>query len=132
MGGLDRVLRDAEAMSIRHTERHWSLIPPEVSRRVRPRVMRVADGLVTLMERSDSLRMNRVIGIGHQEAAAPGTVDEVIQLYHSVGLDRFSWLMSPGPGAGPLMRRLTGRGFRLHGGYSFLLRDGRRSVPPAP
>ena len=97
-----RVLRDAEAMSIRHTERHWSLIPAEVARRVRPRVVPIADGLVTLMERSDSLRMNRVIGIGHRSPVSPGTVDRVLELYRSSGLERFSAsTLSQVPVAGP-------------------------------
>jgi len=126
-----RFLRRAEAMNLRGTETHWALMPPELARRLRPRVARVGDGLLTLSERSDSLRMNRVIGLGHRGQAKQAMIDEIIAFYRTSKLRRFSFMLSTGPQAKTIAGWLRARGFRRHGGQSMLARDCRRSVPRA-
>jgi hypothetical protein len=61
---LRKFLRRVESMSISGTEGHWALIPPQLAKKLRPRVAHIADAYVTLLATSDSLRMNRVIGLG--------------------------------------------------------------------
>lgn len=127
---LDGILRRIESMGVSGTERHWALIPPRLARRVRPRVVRVGDGILTLMEKSDSLRMNRVTGIGHRGAAKEAMIDAIIDHYRAANLDRFCWLMSPGPQVEEIARWLLKRGFEPHaGGHMLLLRDCRTPAP---
>lgn len=123
------LLRAIEAMAIRATERFWSVMPAEVAKRMRPRVIRVGDGLATLAARSDALRMNRVIGLGHRGLARESMIDEIIALYRQANLRRFSIMMSPGPQAERITGWLLARGFARHGGHSLLVRDASAAVP---
>lgn len=123
------LLRGIDAMAIRSTERFWSVMPAEVAKRMRPRVVRVGDGLVTLAAGSDALRMNRVIGLGHQGLARESMIDDIIALYRQARLRRFSVMMSPGPQADRVAGWLLARGFTRHGGHSVLVRDARAAVP---
>ena len=116
-------------MNIRGTEEHWKLIPPDLAKRLRPHVVRVGDGLLTVAERSDALRMNRVIGLGHRGRAKEAMVDEIINFYRASKLRRFSFMLGPGPQAKQITTWLLARGFKRHGGHSMLARDGRRPVP---
>lgn len=128
---LAAVLRRIEAMGIRGTERFWSRIPPAVARRLRPRVARVGDAVLTLGAGSDALRMNRVIGLGHRARVRESMIDEIIAFYRSARLRRFSLMMSPGPQSARITAWLLARGFTPGGGHSLLLRDARRSLPAA-
>lgn len=123
------LLRGIEAMGIRATERFWSVMPAEVAQRMRPRVVRVGDGLATIAGGSNALRMNRVIGLGHQGLARESLIDEIIALYRQAKLRRFSVMMSPGPQAERITEWLLARGFTRHGGHSLLVRDARETVP---
>lgn len=124
-----RVLRRIEAMGIRSTERFWDLMPPDVAKRLRPQVVRVGDGLLTLAAGSDALRMNRVIGLGHDGLAREGMIDGIIAHYRAAKLRRFSIMVGPGPQAGRISGWLLARGFTRRGGHSLLVRAGRRAVP---
>jgi hypothetical protein len=128
-GATPAVIRRVEAMAVRGTERHWKLIPDELAARLRPRVERVGDGLLTQLPRSDSLRMNRVIGVGHRGDAQATWIDEIVERYRGARLRRFSFLLSPGPQAEAITSWLAARGFEPHGGYTLLLRDARRPPP---
>ena len=123
------LLRRIEAMAIAATEAHWARIPPDLAERLGPRVGRVADALYTLLEASDSLQMNRVIGLGHRGRASEAGVDEIIARYRAAGIARFSVLMSPGPQAKPIERWLLRRGFTRHSGHALLVRDLRVVLP---
>ena len=122
------VIRRVEAVAVRGTERHWKLIPPELATRLRPIVERVGDGLLTLLPKSNSLRMNRVIGLGHRGLARRAMIDEIIARYRGAGLRRFSFLLSPGPQAAEITAWLRERDFEPHGGYTLLIRDARIPV----
>ena len=122
------VIRRVEAMAVRGTERHWELIPRELAARLRPAVRHVGDGLLTLLPKSDSLRMNRVIGLGHRGVARRAMIDEIIGHYRSAGLRRFSFLVSPGPQTAEITAWLGERSFEPHGGYTLLIRDARIPV----
>lgn len=126
---LRAVLRRVESMGLRGTERHWGLMPAEVARRLRPRIERVGDGLLTLLQRSDALRLNRVIGLGHRGLATEPMIDRIVETYREAGLRRFSLLMSPGPQERVITGWLAARGLRRHGGNSLLVRDARRPLP---
>ena len=76
--GGARLLRQIEAMGVRATEQHWALIPPALAKRLRPRVGRVGDALLTSVATSDSLRMNRVIGLGSRGCATEAKIDEIV------------------------------------------------------
>lgn len=131
MSGLDGILRRIETMGIHGTERHWAHIPAELAKRARPQIARVGDGLATLMPASDSLRMNRVIGLGHRGEASEATIDGIIERYRSARVKRFSVLLGPGPQAAHIERWLLRRRFTRHGGYALLVRDCRQPVPRA-
>ena len=122
------VIRRVEAVAVRGTERHWKLIPPELATRLRPIVERVGDGLLTLLPKSNPLRMNRVIGLGHRGLARRAMIDEIIARYRGAGLRRFSFLLSPGPQAAEITAWLRERDFEPHGGYTLLIRDARIPV----
>ena len=123
------LLRRIESMSVRGMERHWRLIPPETARRLRPRVARVGDGIMTRLETSNALRMNRVIGLGHRGRARETMIDEIVEWYRTAGLERFSFHVSPGPQAIEIRDWLSRRGFKPQVGHALLLRDGRQPVP---
>lgn len=123
------VLRRIEAMAIRRAERFWSRIPPAVAKRLRPRVTRVGDALLTLGAGSDALRTNRVIGLGHDGRARESMIDEIIAFYRDARLRRFSLMMSPGPQSDRIAAWLLARGFAPGGGHSLLVRDARKPVP---
>lgn len=125
------VLRRIEAMAVRTTVRFWSVMPTGVAKRLRPRVVRVGDGLATLATGSDALRTNRVIGLGHRGLATESMIDQIIDLYRGARLGRFSVVMSPGPQAERITGWLLARAFMRHGGHSLLVRDAREPVPRA-
>jgi GNAT superfamily N-acetyltransferase len=125
------LIRRTEAAGMRATEDHWALIPPDAARRLGARVARVGDGLLTLAARSDSARMNRVMGLGNRGQAKESTIDEVIDLYRAAGRESFSVLVSPGPQSRRIIGWLLARGFARRGGYSLLVRDCRVPVPRA-
>jgi GNAT superfamily N-acetyltransferase len=122
-------LRRAEAMNVAATEEHWALMPADLARRLRPRVTRVGDGLLTLAAGSDALRMNRVIGLGHRGAAQESMIDEIIAIYRAARLRRFSLMLSPGPQAQVITAWLRARGFLPRGGLLLLARDAHLPLP---
>jgi len=124
------LIRRVEAMAVRGTERHWTLIPGELAVKLRPRVERVGDALLTMLPKSDSLRMNRVVGLGHRGGASESMIDEIIARYRSARLRRFSFLLSSGPQREAITSWLGARGFEAHGGYTLLIRDARVPLPP--
>jgi len=122
------ILRRVEAMGIDATAAHWNLVPPDLARRLRPSIARVADGLVTMLPTSDSLRMNRVIGFGHRGRATEAAIDEIVDHYRRMKLRRFSLLLGPGPQAGTIADWLLRRGFRPKDALTLLMRDCRLVV----
>ncbi len=129
-GGI-RLLRGIDAMGVRSTAAHWSLAPPDLARRLRVRVLRVGDALMTIAGASDALRMNRVLGFGHRGRARPAMVDEMIAAARAAKLCRFALMLGPGPQAARIERWLTARGFTRDRGLSLLMRDARLPVPRA-
>ncbi|MBI1797419.1 MAG: hypothetical protein HYR74_10255 [Candidatus Eisenbacteria bacterium] len=123
------LLRRIEAMAIRGAERHWALMPAAVAKRVRPEVVRVADGLFTMMPKSDALRMNRVIGLGHRGEAGERAIDEIIERARAARLHRFSVVLGPGPQRARIARWLESRRLRKQHGYALLVRDLGEPVP---
>src|SRR5262245_38115532 len=116
------LFRRIEAMNVRGRQRTWAYIPPALARRTQSRVIRIADGVATLMKRSDSLRVNRVIGLGNRGEATAGTIDRLIAIYREHRIPRFSLEVAPGPQAEALDRWLAARGFSRGHGYSVLAR----------
>jgi hypothetical protein len=129
---LRTFLRRVEETSVSRTEGHWALLPPQLARKLRPRVARIADAYATLLETSDSLRMNRVIGLGSRGEATERTVDEIIGFFHAARLRRFSILLCPGPQFEMISGWLVARGFQRGAGHALLARDGAQPVPRAP
>lgn len=123
------LLREIEVMSIRSTEAHWALIPDELARRVRPQVLRVGDALLTMMPKSDALRMNRVVGLGHLGMASEAVIEEIVEHYRAARVKRFSVLLRPGLQVRSIESWLVRCGFRVHGGHLLLVRDARLPVP---
>lgn len=121
-----------ESMSVRYRERHWALIPPDLARRVRPRVERFGGGLATVLGKSDSLHVNRVVGFGHRGGATRAMVDELIAFYRESKVPRFTVELGPGRQTGLIERWLKRRGFTRHRGYSMLMRDARLPVGRVP
>jgi hypothetical protein len=123
------LLRRIQVMTVSGTERHWALIPPATAKRLRPRVDHVADALLTMMARSDALRLNRVTALGHRGEASAAAIDTIIERYREAKIRRFSLLLGPGPQAERIRDWLEARGFRRHQGYVLLVRDARIPVP---
>ena len=120
---LATLLRRVEAMNIHTTERHWRLIPIRLAERARPRVLQVGDGLLTLLTGSDSLRLNRVIGLGHRGRAEEAMIDEITGRCREARIKRFSVMVGPGPQSGEIEEWLSRRGFEARLGHALLLRD---------
>lgn len=125
---LPQLLSLIEASDVRAKQQHWALIPPELAVKLRARTSPVADGFMTLAAKSDSLRMNRVIGLGHRGEASERAIEETIAFYRAAKLRRFSMMLSPGPQSEQITRWLVARGFVRHGGHALLVRDGRLPV----
>jgi GNAT superfamily N-acetyltransferase len=123
------LLLEIEAMSIRSAAAHWSLIPDELALSARPQVLRVGDALLTVMPKSDALRMNRVTGLGHLGMASEAVIEEIVARYRAARVKRFSVLLRPGVQAPAIESWLARRGFRAHGGHLLLVRDSRLPSP---
>lgn len=129
---LRKFLRRVEAMSISGTEGHWALIPPQLAKKIRPRVAHIADAYATLLETSDSLRMNRVIGLGSLGQATERSIDEIIAFFRAARLRRFSILLCPGPQSEAITRWLRARGFQPGAGHALMARVGGEPIPRPP
>ncbi len=116
-------------MDVRAREQFWALIPPDLAKRLRARVARVGDALLTLAATSDSLRMNRVIGLGSRGLAREAMIDEIVAFYRAEKLRRFSVMLGPGPQSGRITEWLLARGFTRRGGHTLMVRDGLKPVP---
>jgi hypothetical protein len=125
------LLRDIEAMGVRGNEAHWRCMPPELVRRLEPRTAHLGDAFVTSLSGSESLRMNRVIGLGHRGRAKRSTVDDIIRFYQDQQVDRFSISLSPGPQSAKIAPWLMARGFSRRPGLVLLVRDARGPLPVA-
>lgn len=123
-----RLLPRIEAMGIAGRERHWHAMPPELAKRLRPRVLRIGDALVTLLETSDALRVNCVTGLGHRGEASEQALDAIVEVYRESGVPRFTVELTPGPQAPAIACWLERRGFTRHGAHTLLLRDLRMPV----
>src|SRR5262249_39019903 len=119
-------------MSISGAEGHWALLPPRLGKKLRPRVAHIADAYATLLETSDSLRMNRVIGLGSRGEATEDSIDEIIAFFRAARLRRFSILLCPGPQFGAISGWLRARGFEPGAGQALRARDGGQPIPRAP
>ena len=118
-----RLLQSIEAMGIRAAVAHWDLVPPDLARRLKPQTAQVGDGFLMMLKGSDSLRMNRVIGLGHRGRATERDVDEIIRRYRDARIERFSVLMCPGPQERRIERWLEASGFVRKPGLTLLLRS---------
>src|SRR5438874_1933899 len=105
------LLRRIQVMANRGTERHWALIPADVAKRMRPEVVHVADALLTIMPKSNALRLNRACGLGHRGEASEAAIDEIVERYRQARVKRFSVLLGPGPQIPRITRWLEARGF---------------------
>jgi len=110
-------------MGVEGRERHWAALPEELARRLRPRVRKFGGGIATLMERSDALRVNRVIGVGHRERVNASLLDEIVEFFTASRIRRFGFELGPGSQYDAIARWLAERGFSRHAGYSLLVRD---------
>jgi len=126
-----RLLARIAAMEVRGRQRHWSFIPAALARRLRPRVVSVADGLATLMAASDALHVNRVVGLGRRRVAKPSDLEGLIAIYREAGLRRFRLELPPGPFARASEAAVLARGFRRTGAYALLVRDLSRPIASA-
>jgi hypothetical protein len=117
------LLRRIEAMNVHGRESQWSFIPDELARSAKPHVEHIGDSLVTFMRGSDSLRVNRVIGLGHRSEATESVIDRILARYRTANLRRFCIELAPSGQRDAIEVWLLRRGFRRHGGYSMLVRD---------
>jgi hypothetical protein len=119
-------------MSIRGTEAHWAHVPPDLARRLKARTARIGDALLTSLGGSRSLRMNRVLGLGHRGRARAADVDRILAHYRDAGVKRFSVSLGPVPQARRIARWLLARGFTMKPGLALLVRDARLPVVADP
>ena len=110
-------------MNVSGAREHWALMPPGLARRSGARVIRVGDGLLTMLPTSDMLRMNRLVGLGRSRPARPSMIDAAVALGREAGVASLSVLPAAGPRQARIMGWLTRRGFRRKGGHVVLVRD---------
>src|SRR5580765_183516 len=129
MPPIATILRRIEAMNVSGAERHWALMPRELALRMRPRVVRIGDGLLTLMAKSDSLIHNRMVGLGRLGVAKESMIDVAIETCREAGLKRFAVMPAPGSQSEEITGWLMTRGFVPKAGHIVLLRRGQARVP---
>jgi hypothetical protein len=114
--------RDAEAAWVNLQRQMWLKVPSTLQS-LKPHVYEVAGALVTMMEKSDALAVNRVLGLGINKPASQKVLDEIIALYDTAGLKRFCLYLSPGARPATVGRILKASGFTLIRNNIKLFRD---------
>ena len=123
------ISRLAEFIELRMNEAFWAVLPRELAEKRKLESFRVGGAFITLARKSVSLQSNRVRGLGVEEPASEAMVDEIVHLFHSRAIKRFSFHISPCPQSELIAQWLKARGLKLHHQYSKLV---RHTAPPAP
>ncbi|HXJ96518.1 MAG TPA: GNAT family N-acetyltransferase [Terriglobia bacterium] len=118
-----KIARLAESIELRMNEAFWALLPRELAAKRKLESFRVGGAFITLARKSVSLQSNRVRGLGVEESATESMVDEILHLFRSRGIKRFSFHISPCPQSELITQWLKARSFKLHHQYSKLVRD---------
>jgi hypothetical protein len=125
---LPEIAHLAKSIELRINEALWAVLPGELAEKRKLESFRVGGAFITLAPKSTSLQQNRVRGLGVEEAAIEAMVDEIVHLFRSRGIKRFSFHLSPCPQSELITEWLKARGLKLHHQYSKLVRD---TAPPA-
>lgn len=104
-------------------EAFWAVLPRELAEKRKLESFRVGGAFITLARKSVSLQSNRVRGLGVEEPATEAMVDEIVHLFRSRRIKRFSFHVSPCPQSEMITDWLKARGFKLHHQYSKLVRN---------
>jgi hypothetical protein len=119
--------RKAEAAWVNLHRQMWRKLPDALLS-LKPHVYEVAGALVMMMEKSDALAINRVLGLGISKPANAKALDEIIALYEAAGLKRFCLFLSPGARASTAARILQARGLTSIGNHIKLFRIVKEDV----
>ena len=111
----------AEAAWVDLQRRLWSKLPDSL-KPLKPHVYDVAGALVMMMEKSDALAINRVLGLGLDRPVSEKTLDQIIALYETAGVKRFCLSLNPGAKPSTARRKLEARGFDSIGNHIKLFR----------
>lgn len=110
-------------------EAHWACMPAALRRALGARTAWVGDAFLTAGRTGDSLRINRVVGLGSRLRPTAARLGEIIAAYRDVRVPRFSVMVAPGPHAATARRLLRAHDFVRHGSH---LKLARRTAPPPP
>jgi GNAT superfamily N-acetyltransferase len=124
---LLEIARLAESIETRMNEAFWAVLPRQLAEKRKLESFRVGGAFITLARRSVSLQSNRVRGLG-VEPATEAMVDEIVHLFRSRAIKRFSFHISPCPQSELITEWLKACGLKLHHQYSKLVRD--TAAPP--
>jgi hypothetical protein len=71
-------------------------VPPDLAKRLKTGTAHVGDAFMTMLRRSEALRMNRVIGLGHRGQANEQVIDEIVRRYHDARIEALQPAAWPG------------------------------------
>jgi GNAT superfamily N-acetyltransferase len=125
---LPETVRLAESIELRMNEAFWSVLPGQLAEKRKLESFRLGGAFITVAPKSTSLQRNRVRGLGIEELATDAMVDEILHLFRSRGIKRFSFHLAPCPQSDLIAGWLKERGFKLHHRYCKLIRD--TATPP--
>ena len=122
--------RTLEPLDARMQEAHWACMPAGLRRAIGARTAWVGDAFLTAGRASDSLRLNRVVGLGSRRRPSAARLGEIVAAYREAGVGRFSVMLAPGAHAAAARRLLRAHDFAPHDRHAKLVRE-TASPPPA-
>jgi GNAT superfamily N-acetyltransferase len=123
------VARQIEPIDAAAQEGFWAAMPAEMMRRHPSHTLRLGHALLTVMKKSTSLTMNRVLNLGIEDSVGQDTVDEILGEFRAARVSRLTVHLAPGRQSEAIVGLLRRRGFRPHGHQAKFFREGQ---PPAP
>ena len=107
----------------------WMCMSPELAKRLGASSCWVGPAFVSAARRSESVRMNRVVGFGALDAPGLREVREIIDFYRGSGVRKFALSVLETSLSPALRKSLLSQGFKPEGGTTYLVRD-VQSPPP--
>lgn len=127
--GSREAVRKIEELGVAWYEAAWKSMPEGYARRQRASSLRIADAVLTMMGRSDSLGLNRVAGFGVRGEGRERHIPEIIRSFHAAGIRRFGFAVPPGPRAAAVESWLVRAGFKPHSATVLLARRAMDLIP---
>lgn len=117
------VARQVEPIDAAMQESFWAAMPAEMMRRHPSRTVRLGHALLTVMKKSTSLTMNRVLNLGIEDTVREETIDEIREEFRAARVSRLTVHLAPGRQSDAIAGWLRKRGFRPHGHQAKFFRE---------